>query len=399
VTRYPTSILLSSNAPWASSGYGQQTSLLAPRLLKMGHNVALNCFYGLEGGCLEWNGMHCYPTDNTRFGSLMLPDYAKHHGGGDAQNVLNLTLMDVWVLLPGMKGFVENNLRFASWVPVDHDPCPPLVKRFLEDSGSAPIAMSKFGERMLQAAGFESLYAPHGVDTNVFRPQHADRAAIRAALKVPADAFVVGMVANNQGLPSRKAFPQVFDAFNQFRKKHSDAVLYVHADVMGRNNGVNLLELGNAFDIPPEALRTSDQLAYHIGIPPHLVANVYSTFDVLCMPSFGEGFGIPLIEAQACGIPVITTDWTAMTELCGAGWLVGGEKWYDATQGSFQKVPYVGEILDALEAAYKHAAGLTDQARKFALGYDVDAVFEKYWVPVMDEILAPREIPALKLAA
>ena len=43
-----------------------------------------------------------------------------------------------------------------------------------------------------------------------------------------------------------QAFPQVFDAFKQFHTKHSDALLYVHADVMGRNNGVNLVELGKA---------------------------------------------------------------------------------------------------------------------------------------------------------
>jgi glycosyltransferase involved in cell wall biosynthesis len=120
---------------------------------------------------------------------------------------------------------------------------------------------------------------------------------------------------------------------------------------------------------------------------------------VLCMPSFGEGFGIPLIEAQACGVPVITTDWTAMTELCGAGWLVDGERWYDATQGSFQKVPYVGEIVDALEASYKHGAGLAERARAFALDYDVDSVFEKYWLPVLDAVTAPREIAPLRLAA
>jgi hypothetical protein len=98
-------------------------------------------------------------------------------------------------------------------------------------------------------------------------------------------------------------------------------------------------------------------------------------------------------------VPVITTDWTAMPELCGAGWLVDGEKWYDATQGSFQKVPYVGEIVEALEAAYKHGAGLAERARLFALDYDVDAVFEKYWIPVLDAVTAPREILPLKLAA
>ena len=33
----------------------------------------------------------------------------------------------------------------------------------------------------------------------------------------------------------------------------------------------------------------------------------------------GEGFGVPIIEAQACGTPVITGDWTAMSEITRTG--------------------------------------------------------------------------------
>jgi glycosyltransferase involved in cell wall biosynthesis len=124
----------------------------------------------------------------------------------------------------------------------------------------------------------------------------------------------------------------------------------------------------------------------------------WTRFDVLCMPSMGEGFGIPLIEAQACGIPVITTEWTAMTELCGAGWLVQGDKWWDQMQSAYQKSPYVSDIHEALVNAYKHAEGLSDQAVRFAQDYDVDRVMENMWLPVLDDLTAPREIPALVAA-
>jgi glycosyltransferase involved in cell wall biosynthesis len=400
-------ILWSSNAPWTSSGYGQQTAMFVPKFAALGHNMAISCFYGLEGGMVpgwadktrgEFVHVPCYPTDWTRFGSLLLPEYAKNHGGGDKHNTLVFTLQDLWVHLQAVGGL--KGLRFVCWTPVDHDPCPPKVAEFLRQVDAQVVALTRHGQRMLEDQEIEVVgRVPHGVDTKVFFPDRANQDAHRESLGLPTDAFVVGMVACNQGVPSRKSFPQVFEAFAEFQKRHSDAVLYVHGDVIGHNNGVNLLELGKACGIPNTALRTSDQLALHLGIPAQTVAGVFNCFDVLCMPSMGEGFGIPAIEAQACGVPVILSDWTALSEHRGAGWLVQGDRWWDQFQSSFQVLPRVGEILDALEEAYEHAEGMSGEAVEFAKDYDADLVMERDWVPVLDEVTRPREIEPLRLAA
>lgn len=56
----------------------------------------------------------------------------------------------------------------------------------------------------------------------------------------------------------------------------------------------------------------------------------------------GEGFGIPIIEAQAAGCPVIVTDCTAMTELCLSGWLIEKGTDFMHFPGAMQRRPERG---------------------------------------------------------
>lgn len=52
--------------------------------------------------------------------------------------------------------------------------------------------------------------------------------------------------------------------------------------------------------------------------PDHeLLVALYNGCDAFVFPSFAEGFGWPLIEAQACGAPVITSALNPMIEVCG----------------------------------------------------------------------------------
>ena len=389
-------ILWHSSAPWAGTGYGVQTATFTPRFRALGHDVEISATWGLGGDTLEWDGIPVYPADDRYGGATLAALYDR------VKPDVLVTLHDVWAL-PAKTAVGR---KVACWTPVDHDPCPPRVAAFFKASGARPIAMSLFGEKALKAAGLQPLYVPHGVDTSVFRPA-SNRDEVRAALNIPKDAFLVSMVANNQGhAPPRKAFPQALQAFAVFQQSHPDAHLFLHTEMSGLrgrgpNQGINLFDLAERFEIKPESLHWTDPLRLENGVPTEYMVGLYNATDVLLNPSYGEGFGVPIIEAQACGTPVIVSDWTSMPELCGSGWIVGGDLvWHTVPDGgadSFWMAPSVANIIEALGQAYEQrdSKELRAQARVFAESYDADLVTEIYWKPVLDVLTRPREVPAL----
>lgn len=375
-------LLWHSNSPWSSTGYGQQTGLFAPKLAEH-YRTGVSSFYGLEGACLGWKkDVIVYPGMTGDFGNVSLRPNAKAHFGGEATGGLILTLMDVWVLRPDLL----RDLNVACWVPVDHEPAPPRVRGFFAASGAVPIAMSRFGQDQL--AEFNPLYVPHAVDTSIYRPLPKDEA--RTAFNMPADKFVVGMVAANKGNPSRKCFTEALIAFRDFHEQHPDSVLYLHTEMTGQFEGVNLYNLLNAIDMPSEDVvffADQERLIFD-PYASETMAALYSSFDVLLSPSAGEGFGIPVLEAQACGTPAIVTDFSAQKEICGAGWRVSWEPVW-TMQESWQAKPDVPDIVDALRRAYgapkEQREQMSWQAVEHAKGYDIDVVMEKYMLPALEE--------------
>jgi glycosyltransferase involved in cell wall biosynthesis len=109
-------------------------------------------------------------------------------------------------------------------------------------------------------------------------------------------------------------------------------------------------------------------------------------------PSQGEGFGIPVIEAQACGVPVIVSDFSAQPELVGSGWAVGGAPDWDEGQGAWFHAPSIDGILSALNEAY-NGEGNPANARAKALEYDHNVVWDRYWRPIMTELERRITVP------
>ena len=91
------------------------------------------------------------------------------------------------------------------------------------------------------------------------------------------------------------------------------------------------------------------------------LADLYRAAAVVCVPSLYEGFGLPILEAMACGAPVVASNRGAMPEVAGEGAIVT-----DPTPNALA----LG-IRDALDhatadrlrtAAVTHAGTFTDAA-------------------------------------
>ncbi len=366
-----------TNSPWAATGYGAQAKLFIPRIAELGHEQTMTAFYGLEGAPLTWNGMRVYPRAFHPYGQDIVGANAVHAGAD-----IILSLLDAWVCEP--KGYGKT--PWAAWFPIDSEPIPPPVADVVRQA-RWPIVMSEFGKRMAEQAGIKSHYVPHGVDTKVFH----DMGNQRDMLKWPKDKFIVGMVAANKGNPSRKAFVENIAAFRMFQKKHPDAWLYLHTYMSerGENSGVNLTEYMDSLGMERgRDYGVCDQYNYIMSFPESYMAAAYSSMDVHMLVSMGEGFGIPTLEAQACGTPVVVGDWTAMSELCFAGWKVDKQ---DAQPvwtplAAYQYTPRAEAIADKLDEAYKTAGRMRKDAREGAMQYDADKVTKEYWQPVLAEI-------------
>jgi glycosyltransferase involved in cell wall biosynthesis len=94
-------------------------------------------------------------------------------------------------------------------------------------------------------------------------------------------------------------------------------------------------------------------------VPDEALPALYRNADLLVYPSFFEGFGLPPIEAMACGVPVVTSQVGSLPEVCGeaAAWIDP----YD--EASIERVIF--EVLTSpTRQASMRAAGL-EQARRF----------------------------------
>ncbi len=369
-------ILFSSNAPWAPSGYSQQIADLLPALRDAGYEIGIVNFYGQEGGIFALDGITCFP----RLGDIWGTDAVLIHQKTFKPDCV-ITFQDVWPMDP-------NNVRqfknFIPMLPIDHDPIPPAVFDRAKLAYRV-VTHSRFGEDQLQKKGMHSTYIPLLVDTEKF--QKRDKALSRKALGIPDDIFLFGMVAANKDNPPRKSFQEVMDAFVLFHAKHPKSGLYIHS-ILNQQNGFPIDQYARFLGIDKflYSIDPIDQL-YHVD--KEKMSAVYSTFDCLLAPSISEGFGVPIVEAQSCQVPVITNTFASMPELIvpgKTGYLVDVAYKRFSALLSYTGVPSVQSIYNRMIEVFKaDRVAMGKAGREYVVAnYDLKTNVKERWIKFLN---------------
>jgi glycosyltransferase involved in cell wall biosynthesis len=341
----------------------------------MGHEVIISAFWGMAGTVTQWNGITILPGFGSNYCSPSLQQHARH-----VNPDLIISLGDLWVLDPGILA----ELPIAHWLPSDCRPMSTADRSVAETAGPQLIAMSRFGQERFKAAGFHACYVPHGISLDTFKPP-ADKAALREKAGLDPGTFVIGVNSANND-PFRKALPETMLAFARFIKDRPDSVLALHTGVH-QDGGQDLEAIAENLGITDKCA-VVNQYRYTSGlITAAEMADWYGMTDVLCAATQGEGFGIPVVEALACGVPVITTQCSAMEELNPDGISVGGQPFWNGTHRAWWLTPSVTELRQAFEQAREQRPDADPvKLRESVVQYEVDAVAEKYMGPVVDTL-------------
>ena len=397
-------LLYTSNAFWAASGYGVQGRSLLPRLAELPEingrdNIAMFAWYGLQGGMHNVEGFRVYPAGADPYGNDIIGAHVKHF---DANVVISL--IDVWVMKETAQKIAP--ALWCPWLPIDHDPVPQIVLDCLQGA-HLPLTYSKWGHQLLADAGVDNLYIPHGIEPSVYRVnENQDAVSQFRQEKLRGVDHLTVMVAANKGFPDRKAFQVQLRSWAKFAKDKPGAKLYIHTEPSTRYGGIDMFTLLRHLGIG-ERVFFPNQYEYSQGYSAEYLAMMYNAADVFMGAAMAEGFGIPIIEAQACGTPVIVTDFSSMPELVRWGYKVAPRDMWWSPLNAWQAWPDVDGIHEALEELY---AQWHDQGDRWELRqrlwaseqihqeYSWDTITRDQWAPLMTrlagEVVQPEPVAA-----
>jgi glycosyltransferase involved in cell wall biosynthesis len=293
---------------------------------------------------------------------------ADRYGSQSFARALNQVRPDiVWSLadpfmishLPAFRD--SHGVKLAVWCPIDGEPVPPAYSDLFRRSDYCAGITEWGAGQMSHASGRDIPCIYHGVDTKIF---YRETKELREQLRkdasqigdIPTDCLLLGFVGKNQ---FRKMPWIIYPLLYYMNSGHwlecLDCEHYIpgpydktrrialplprfcpHCGSGNMNEGepiptrmwLHMYEKdgGIRFALQEAVWGIEGKITYSKGLSPHKgvlpdqMREFYNLIDVYVTLSGGEGFNIPIIEAAACGVPSVYTNYSGQAEiakLCG----------------------------------------------------------------------------------
>jgi glycosyltransferase involved in cell wall biosynthesis len=217
----------------------------------------------------------------------------------------------VFMDLPQQEYFHENlaqlKKKYVCIAPLENGPLKMSWAAFLYNIDGVFFISELAKQEALKVGVHKAEHLMIGVDSATWHPAvKEEKDTLRKGLGLGLDDFVILTVADNQ---ERKNIWAAMDAVSKLKAKTDKPIKHILVTREKSQVGYNLRDLAVTLGINQELM------IFERGIPVKDLWGLYAVSDVFLLTSKAEGLGMPVLEAMACGIPVVATDTGALHEL------------------------------------------------------------------------------------
>jgi glycosyltransferase involved in cell wall biosynthesis len=327
-TKEKIKLLCWSDSPLASTGFGVVSKYVISSLYRTGrydiHQLAINHHGEFhDTNQIPWQIQPAKLLDPRDPHGMKMFIRTVAKGNYDVVWILN----DLYVtqeivselrrMLTDLSAAKRKIPKIVYYYPVDCKVLPDVSD--LLDIADVPVCYTDHGHAETLAVkphlSNKLKQVPHGINTHSFYP--LNRTETRTWRKkyfgINDDTFLVINVNRNS---TRKQIPYTIQAFKEFRKSVPNSMLYLHT--MARDQGGDMLRVvqDQGFSANKDVIFPANYTPQH-GVSDEILNRLYNCADMYISTHLGEGWGLSVGEALACGVPTLVPDNTCMPQLIG----------------------------------------------------------------------------------
>lgn len=410
-------ILFSGEASWLSTGFATYNKELIRRLHATGkYEIAEVGSYGssaaAEAKNLPWKFYGILPLTKEEeriYKSNPVNAFGPYKFDAvvaDFQPDIVFDARDPWMVTHIISSRFKDCYKTILVPTVDS---APYKREWIKDTFAKSEILctySRYGKRIMEGEKLSvaNVISP-GVDLDVFKP--IDKEAIRREWGLKKGLMIIGTVMRNQ---RRKLFPDLFEAYAEMRNKYrkvdevNRSVLLCHTswpdvgwdlpELLYRNNVqrhvIFTYKCGDckkiffSWFLPSDGEgcgqcifcgKMSARMPSTVdGVTTKELSEIYNLMDVYIQPAICEGWGLPIAEAKACGIPGLYSNYSAMEDHVenGGGLPIKIGRFYTEPETmAVRSLPDISDMADKMKYM------LVNEDIRIKMGKDARAVAEK----------------------